>query len=160
MSGGIGTQAEMGFGAAPQCFSGVEGGFDGGDYGWVVGGNFGGEAGYYVAVAIDEELFEVPEDAGLRVGGGSVVLAREEAVEALAEGFAGGADGLGLGGDEGFVEIVGVGAGDGILENMGKSTLKVPWQNLRISWLVPGSWAPKSLAGKPQTTRPESLKRA
>ena len=56
--------------------SGLEGGFDGGDDGGVVGRDFRGEAGDYVAVAVDEELFEVPEDAGLGVGGGAVVLAR------------------------------------------------------------------------------------
>src|SRR5580704_15283356 len=90
----------------------IQGGFDGGDDGGVFGGDFGGEAGYYVAVAVDEELFEVPEDAGFGVRGSAVVLAMEEAVEALTEGFAGGANGFGLGGDEGFVEAVGFDTGD------------------------------------------------
>ncbi len=78
MGSGLGTQAEFGSRALrPNCaVSGVEGGFDGGDDGGVVGDDFGGEAGDYVAVAVDEELFEVPEDAGLGVGGGAVVLAR------------------------------------------------------------------------------------
>ncbi len=57
-------------------------------------------------------------------GSGLVVaplcLLVEEAVEVLAEGVAGGADGLGLGGDEGLVEGVGVGAGDGDLGEHGE----------------------------------------
>jgi len=59
-----------------------DGGFDCGNYGRVVGDDLGGEAGDDVAVAIDEELFEVPENAGLGVGRIAVVLLLEEAVEA------------------------------------------------------------------------------
>src|SRR5260370_109529 len=81
---------------------GVEGGCDGRYYGWVVGEHLGGEAGDYVAVAVDEELLEVPEDSGLGVGGG-VVLALEETVESFAEGGAGVSEGLWVGGDEGVV---------------------------------------------------------
>src|SRR6202041_1546874 len=84
---------------------GVEAGFDGGYDGGVVRKDFGGEAGGDFSVAVDEELFEVPEDAGFGVGGGAVLL--EEAVEVFAEGLAAGAGGLGLGGDEGLVEGMG-----------------------------------------------------
>ena len=42
----------------------------------------------------------------------------------------------------------------GILENMGKVDAEVVEQKLAISWLEPGSWPAKSLAGKPRTTRP------
>src|SRR5947209_8614161 len=116
---GLGTQADTlplrHFG-----WSGLEGGFDGGDDRGIVGEDFGGEARGYVAVAVDEELFEVPKDAGLRVGDGSIVLAFEEAVEVFAEAVAGVADGFRLGGDEGPVESMGVGAGDGDLGEDGE----------------------------------------
>ena len=68
--------------------------------------------------------------------------------------------GFGLGGGEGFVEGVGCGPVTVILENMGKSTPKVDRQKDWISSLEPGSWPAKSLAGKPRTVKPESLKRA
>ena len=48
------------------------------------------------------------------------MVAVEEAVEVFAEAVAGGADGFGLCGDEGFVEGVGVGAGDGDLREHGE----------------------------------------
>ena len=66
---------------------GFEIGFDGGDDSRVVGDDFGGEAGGYVAVAVNEELFEVPEDAGFGIGGCAVVIALEEVVEIFAERF-------------------------------------------------------------------------
>src|SRR5277367_1417829 len=93
--------------------SGFESGFDGGDDGGVVWQDLGREAGRYFAVAVDEELFKVPKDAGFGVGGGTVLL--EEAVEFFAEGLAAGAGGFGFGGDEGLVERVSVGADDGNL---------------------------------------------
>ena len=72
----------------PFVLLGVEVGLDGCDDGWVVGEDFGGEASGYVAVAVDEELFEVPEDSGLRIGSCAVVIVLEEVVEIFAEGFA------------------------------------------------------------------------
>src|SRR5580698_7185375 len=97
---------------------GVEGGFDCGYDSGVVRKDLGGEANCDFAVAVDEELFEVPEDAGFGVGGGAVLL--EEAVEVFTEGFATGAGGLGFSGDEGLVEGVGIGAGDGDLGEHGE----------------------------------------
>ena len=44
-----------------------------------------------------------------------------------------------------------------IFENMGKSTPKVERQKVWISSLEPGSWPAKSLAGKPRTSKPQSL---
>jgi len=98
--------------------SGFEGGLDGGDDGGVVGRDLGREAVDDVAVAVDEELLEVPEDAGLGIRGCAALL--EVAVEIFAEGFAAGAGGFGFGGDEGRVEGMGVGAGDGDLRKQGK----------------------------------------
>src|ERR1700761_1032922 len=92
---------------------GFEAGFDGGYDGGGVRENFRGEAGGDLAGAVDEEFFEVPEDAWFGVGGGAVLL--EEAVEVFTEGFATGAGGLGFGSDERLVERVGVGASDGDL---------------------------------------------
>jgi hypothetical protein len=44
-----------------------------------------------------------------------------------------------------------------IFENMSKVTPYFEEQNSAICGSVPGSWAPKSLAGKPRTTSPLSL---
>jgi hypothetical protein len=88
------------------CCLGIEGGFYGVEDDGVVGGRIRGEAGDDFAVAVDDELFEVPHDFGLGVGLDAV------AGELLAElaGLLGGGDGF-LG-DELFVEGVGLGAGD------------------------------------------------
>ena len=104
---------------------GGECGFDGGDYCGVIGGDFRGKAGDDVAVAAYEEFFEVPEDSGFGVGGGSVVDVGEEAVEVFAEVGAGFADGFGLGLDEGLVEGMGFGAGDGDLLEHGEVDAEV-----------------------------------
>ncbi len=93
--------------------------FDGCDEAWVVGSDLGREAGYDGTIAAYEELLEVPEDAGLGVGG-AAVFAAEEGVQLLAEALAAGTDGLGLGGDERLVERMGVGAGDGDLLEHGE----------------------------------------
>src|SRR6201999_1034191 len=55
----------------------------------------------------------VPEDAGLGVGCSAVVVVLEEAVEIFAEAVAGWGDGFGLGGDEGLIERMSAGTGDG-----------------------------------------------
>src|ERR1019366_5194796 len=44
-----------------------------------------------------------------------------------------------------------------IFEYMGKVTLYLLLQDVLISSLVPGSWAPKLLAGNPRITNPRSL---
>ncbi len=93
--------------------------FDGCDEAWVVGSDLGRDAGYDGTIAAYEELLEVPEDAGLGVGG-AAVFAAEEGVQLLAEALAAGTDGLGLGGDERLVERMGVGAGDGDLLEHGE----------------------------------------
>ena len=54
-------------------------------HGGVVGEDFGGEAGYDAAVAVDEELFEVPEDFGW-VGWGEI-LGLEVVGDVFAEGI-------------------------------------------------------------------------
>jgi hypothetical protein len=87
----------------------AEGLFDGGNDFGVVGWGVGGEAGEDVAVAADEELFEVPEELGEGVGRREAVFGR-----VVGEVFAPGAVGdvLGCGFDEGGVERVLGGAGD------------------------------------------------
>ena len=74
-----------------------EGGFDGGNDGGVIGDDFGGEAGDDVAAAVNEEFFEVPQDARLGVGGGAFVVGGEVAGEVIAEAGARVADRLGPG---------------------------------------------------------------
>ena len=83
----------------------------GGDLG-VVGRSVGSEAGEDVAVAADEELFEVPEELGERVGWGIAILGGV-AFEAFAPGAV--LDVGGGGFDERGVEWVLVGADDGDL---------------------------------------------
>src|ERR1700753_3523690 len=78
---------------------------DRGDQAGVVGRGVGGEAGGDLAVLADQELLEVPEHAGLRVG------AHAEALQALAEGGAFAGDGRMLL-DHLLVQGMGVGAGD------------------------------------------------
>ena len=95
----------------------VEGLFDGGDDLGVVGWGVGGEAGEDGAVAGDEEFLKVPKQLGEGVGWWKAVLAC-----VVGEVFAPGAVGdvLGCGGDEGGVERVLGGAGDGDLGEEGE----------------------------------------
>ena len=90
--------------------AGLEGLLDGGGDLGVVGRGVWGEAGEYVAVASDEEFFEVPEKFGEGVGRGKAVLGG-----VVGELFAPGAVGdvRGRGFDEGGVERVLARAGDG-----------------------------------------------
>ena len=99
-----------GEGKTQGCRGGLEGGFDGGDDLGIVGWGVGGEAGEDVAVAADEEFFEVPEELGEGVGAGETVGGRE-----FGDAFAPGSvdDVGGLGGDELSIERVLGGAGDG-----------------------------------------------
>jgi hypothetical protein len=95
----------------------LEGLFDGGDDLGVVGWGVGGEAGLDLAIAVDQEFFEVPEELGEGVGWGEAVLGG-----VVGEVFAPGAVGdvLGCGFDEGGVEWVLGGAGDGDLGEEGE----------------------------------------
>lgn len=43
------------------------------------------------------------------------------------------------------------------LDIIGNFTLYLDWQKVLISWFVPGSCAPKLLAGIPTITKPRSL---
>jgi len=97
----------------------LKGGLDGfGDAG-VSGEHVRGEARDDVAVAVDEELFEVPKDAGGGVGDGAGAGGGEEAVELRAEARL--VDlGCGLGVGEEPVERVGPRAGDGDFQRAGR----------------------------------------
>jgi hypothetical protein len=95
----------------------AEGLFYGGDDFGVVGWGVGGEADEDLAVAAYEELFEVPEEFGEGVGRREAVLGG-----VVGEVFAPGAvrDVLGCGFDEGGIERMFAGAGDGDLGEEGE----------------------------------------
>ena len=75
----------MGSQDAEKSGLGVESLFDGGGEAWIVRCDVGGESCDDLAVAADEELFEVPEELGWIVWGGKV-LALEVAGEVFAQG--------------------------------------------------------------------------
>jgi amino acid transporter len=76
------------------------------------------------------------------------VLVFKEAVEAFAEGFAGWADGFGLCGDEGLVEGVGVGAGDGDLGEQGEVDREVGGAECLDLFVGAGFLGPEVVGGE------------
>ena len=117
----------------------AEGLFYGGDDFGVVGWGVGGETGEDVAVAADEEFLEVPEELGEGVRWREAVLCG-----VVGEVFAPGAVGdvLGCGFDEGRIERVLGGAGDGDLgeerEGYGIFGGAEPGDLLVGAWLLSG----------------------
>ena len=95
-----------------------ERGFDGGDDRRVVGHDLGREARNHLALPVDEELLEVPQNSRLGIRRRAALA--QETRQLRPERLARRARGLGLGGDQGLVEQVDRGAGDGDLGEHGE----------------------------------------